>query len=167
MNASPDPAAKILSLQALLSVWGRPRADRLVFTNGCFDLLHPGHVTYLHEARKLGEVLVVGLNSDESVRRLKGEGRPLMRVEDRALVLAGLESVDVVTVFDEDTPRELVTALLPDVLAKGGDYRPEEIVGREEVEGAGGELVIVPFREGYSTTETIRRIRAVEEGGRS
>jgi rfaE bifunctional protein nucleotidyltransferase chain/domain len=167
VSAPPDPASKILSRQALLRVWGRPRSGRLVFTNGCFDLLHPGHVTCLHEARKLGDALAIGLNSDESVRRLKGAGRPLMRVEDRALVLAGLESVDIVTVFDEDTPLELISALLPDVLAKGGDYRREEIVGREVVERAGGELVIIPFREGCSTSDTIRRMRTVGEGDRS
>lgn len=159
-----DPASKILSGDAFLRRWARPRSERLVFTNGCFDLLHPGHVAYLAEARGLGDALVVGLNSDASVRRLKGEGRPLMGVEDRAAVLAGLAAVDGICVFDEDTPRALITALLPDVLVKGGDYRVEEVVGREEVEAAGGELVILSFRNGYSTTDIIERIRGKSGG---
>ncbi len=159
-----DPASKILSADAFLRRWAPPRNERLVFTNGCFDLLHPGHVAYLAEARALGDALVVGLNSDASVRRLKGEGRPLMGVEDRAAVLAGLAAVDGICVFDEDTPKALIAALLPDVLVKGGDYRVEEVVGREEVEAAGGELVILPFRNGYSTTDIIERIRGKSGG---
>lgn len=155
-----DPREKILARDALLERYGRPREGTLVFTNGCFDLLHPGHVAYLHAAHSLGDRLVVGVNTDNSVRRLeKGEGRPLREEDDRALVLASLESVDTVCLFDEDTPRELISALLPDVLVKGGDYRPEEVVGRREVEAAGGEVVIIPFMEGYSTTDLIRRIR--------
>jgi D-beta-D-heptose 7-phosphate kinase/D-beta-D-heptose 1-phosphate adenosyltransferase len=153
------PAEKVLSRAALLARYGRPRDFTLVFTNGCFDLLHPGHVEYLHRARSLGDALVVGLNSDDSVRRLKGAGRPLVGERDRAGVLAGLASVDAVTLFAEDTPRELVAELLPDVLVKGGDYAPAQVVGAKEVEEAGGRVVIVPFVEGYSTTSLVDRIR--------
>ena len=159
MNAPADPRAKVLGREELLARHGRPRDGRLVFTNGCFDLLHPGHVLYLHEARALGDALVVGLNTDASVRRLKGPGRPLVEEDARAIVLAGLGCVDAVTLFDEDTPRELVAALLPDVLVKGGDYAPDAVVGREEVEAAGGEVRILPFVAGHSTTEIVRRIR--------
>ncbi len=155
----PRPADKILSRERLLEFRGRPRTGRLVFTNGCFDLLHPGHVEYLDEARRLGDALVVGLNTDASVRRLKGEGRPLVPQDARALVLAGLASVDAVTLFDEDTPRALIAALLPDVLVKGGDYQPGQVAGRDEVEAAGGSLRILPFRAGFSTTDLFRRIR--------
>lgn len=159
-SAPADPAAKVLSREALLERFGPPRDERLVFTNGCFDLLHPGHVAYLHQARALGDALVVGVNTDASVRRLgKGAGRPLVAEDDRARVVAALASVDAVTLFDEDTPRDLVAALLPDVLVKGGDYARDEIAGREEVEAAGGEVVVIPFVEGYSTTELVGRIR--------
>lgn len=157
-----DPASKVIARDALLRRFARPRTERVVFTNGCFDLLHPGHLDYLCAARALGDRLVVGVNTDASVRRLKGAGRPVTPGSDRALLLAGLECVDAVTFFDEDTPRELVAALLPDVLVKGRDYEPHEVVGREEVEAAGGRLVLVPFREGYSTTDLMRRIRAAE-----
>ncbi|MGH9779915.1 MAG: D-glycero-beta-D-manno-heptose 1-phosphate adenylyltransferase [Candidatus Acidiferrales bacterium] len=135
---------------------------RVVFTNGCFDLLHPGHVRLLQHARQLGDALVVGLNSDASVRRLKGDSRPLVPEAGRAEVLAALECVDVVTVFDEDTPRELIAALRPDVLVKGGDWKPDQIVGREEVEAAGGRVVVVPYVEGYSTSALIERMRKKE-----
>ncbi len=131
---------------------------RVVFTNGCFDLLHPGHVRLLEQARALGDALVVGLNSDRSVRELKGDARPLVPEAGRAEVLAALETVDAVTIFDEPTPRELIAALEPDVLVKGGDWRPDEIVGREEVEAAGGRVVVVPTLEGYSTSALIARI---------
>lgn len=131
---------------------------RVVFTNGCFDLLHPGHIRLLEQARALGDALVVGLNSDASVRRLKGNGRPLVAEGERAEVLAALAAVDAVTIFAESTPRELVAALLPDVLVKGGDWGPDQIVGREEVEAAGGRVVVVPYLEGYSTSALIARI---------
>lgn len=131
---------------------------RVVFTNGCFDLLHPGHVHLLEQARGLGDVLVVGLNSDAGVRRLKGDGRPLVPEAERAEVLAALACVTAVTVFDEPTPRELIAALLPDMLVKGGDWGPDQIVGREEVEAAGGRVVVVPYIEGYSTSALIARI---------
>lgn len=154
-----EPASKILSRDELLRRHSRPRQERLVFTNGCFDLLHRGHVEYLSAARSLGDRLVVGLNSDDSVFRLKGEGRPVSGEADRAYVLAGLEAVDAVTLFDEDTPWSLISALLPDVLVKGGDYRPDQVIGRAEVEAAGGRLVIIPFVAGRSTTDLINRIR--------
>ncbi len=136
----------------------RSRGDRIVFTNGCFDLLHSGHVIYLEEAKRLGDRLIVAVNSDESVRRLKGPGRPIMGQQDRALALAGLESVDYVVVFAEDTPELLLQEVAPDVLAKGGDYRPHEVVGREIVESSGGRVVTVGLVDGVSTTEIISRI---------
>lgn len=136
-----------------------PRPARLCFTNGCFDLIHPGHVKYLEDARALGDFLVVGLNSDASVARLKGPGRPLQDEAARAAVLLGLRSVDAVVRFDEDTPLELIRALQPDVLVKGGDYTPETVVGRELVEGRGGRLVLIPFLPGHSTSRIEQRIR--------
>jgi len=151
--------AKILSREELLTRHGRPRDGRLVFTNGCFDLLHRGHVDYLEQARSLRDVLVVGVNTDDSVRRLKGFGRPLVAEGDRAHVLAALASVDAVTLFDEDTPRELIERLLPDTLVKGGDYAIEDIVGREAVEGAGGTVMVVPFVGDYSTSALLERLR--------
>jgi len=152
--------SKVLSRAQLLDRFAPPREGRLVFTNGCFDLLHPGHIEYLAAARELGDALVVGVNTDASVRRLEKQGaRPLVPEADRALVLAALESVDAVCLFDEDTPRELIAELLPDVLVKGGDYEPSGVVGREEVEQAGGEVIIIPFVPGYSTTELLERIR--------
>jgi D-beta-D-heptose 7-phosphate kinase/D-beta-D-heptose 1-phosphate adenosyltransferase len=137
----------------------RQRAGRkVVFTNGCFDLLHVGHARLLRQAAALGDFLVVGLNSDASVRRLKGETRPLNPIDARTELLAALECVDAVTVFDEDTPLSLIEALQPDVLVKGGDYRPDEVVGREVVEARGGRLVLIPLVEGHSTTGLARRL---------
>ena len=130
----------------------------LVFTNGCFDLLHPGHVRYLKQARALGGALVVALNSDASVRALKGANRPILNQRERAEVIAALESVDYVVVFDEETPRSLIAALVPDVLVKGGDWQIDQIVGRDEVEAAGGRVLSLPFVEGLSTTDIIGRI---------
>lgn len=152
------PDDKILALDDLLERYRRPRAQRLVFTNGCFDILHRGHVEYLYSARGLGDALVIGVNSDASVGRLKGPGRPLVPLEDRLYVLAGLGCVDAVTSFDQDTPRELIAALLPDVLAKGGDYRPEEIVGARDVRAAGGEVLTLPFLPGRSTSRLLQTI---------
>lgn len=137
----------------------RREGKRVVFTNGCFDLLHPGHVRYLAEARALGDALIVALNSDRSVRLLKGEGRPILKAEERAEVVAALQSVDFVVVFDEDTPLDLIARLLPDVLVKGGDWSVDQIVGREEVEAAGGKAVSLPYVEGSSTSEIIDRLR--------
>ena len=136
-----------------------PRPGRLCVTNGCFDLIHPGHVKYLEDARALGDFLVVGLNSDASVARLKGPGRPLQDEAARAAVLLGLRSVDAVVRFDEDTPLELIRALRPDVLVKGGDYTPETVVGRADVEARGGRLVLIPFLPGHSTSRIEQRIR--------
>lgn len=123
-----------------------------MFTNGCFDLLHVGHVTYLAQARALGARLVVGVNDDASVRRLKGPSRPIQTVDDRAILLAALRSVDLVVAFAEDTPLELILALRPEVLVKGGDYAPGEIVGADEVAGWGGRVAILPFVPGRSTS---------------
>ena len=152
-------AGKILERGALLErrrQW--QQADkRVVFTNGCFDLLHAAHVRLLEQARALGEVLVVGINSDRSVRELKGESRPLVPEAERAEVLAALAVVDAVTAFDEATPRELIAALLPDVLVKGGDWGTN-IVGKEGVTAAGGRVVSLPYGRGYSTSELIERI---------
>ncbi|HKP10545.1 MAG TPA: D-glycero-beta-D-manno-heptose 1-phosphate adenylyltransferase [Blastocatellia bacterium] len=151
----------IFDRERLIAVRRRLRDEgrRVVFTNGCFDLLHPGHVRYLGEARGLGDALIVALNGDASVRRLKGAGRPVLNERERAEVMAALAAVDVVTVFDEDTPRELIAALLPDVLVKGGDWPLDQIVGREEVEAAGGRVLALPYLEGSSTTDIIERIR--------
>jgi D-glycero-beta-D-manno-heptose 1-phosphate adenylyltransferase len=131
---------------------------RLVFTNGCFDLLHPGHLAYLQKARSLGDVLIVGVNSDRSVKKIKGDLRPIFDQEERCEMLSGLESVSFVTVFDASTPRDLINMILPDVLVKGGDWQLEQIVGREEVEASGGRVVSLPFEEGYSSSAIIRRI---------
>ena len=133
----------------------KKNGKRIVFTNGCFDILHVGHVRYLEQAKSLGDVLVVGINSDRSVRGLKGPRRPILPVEERGEILSGLGCTDYVTVFDEPTPFELVSLLQPDVLVKGGDWTPEQVVGREVVEGSGGRVVILPFVEGSSTTNII------------
>lgn len=135
------------------------RDERIVMTNGCFDILHAGHVAYLEEAKSLGDRLIVAVNDDDSVQRLKGESRPVNALQDRMLVLAGLAAVDWVVPFSEDTPAELIAAVLPDVLVKGGDYRPEEIVGGTEVLKNGGEVRVLAFREGHSTTRIIDRLR--------
>ncbi|HEX6536576.1 MAG TPA: D-glycero-beta-D-manno-heptose 1-phosphate adenylyltransferase [Gemmatimonadaceae bacterium] len=139
--------------------WRERVSGRVVFTNGVFDLLHPGHVDLLTAARAEGDALVVGVNSDDSVRRLKGPERPIRPETDRAYVLAALEAVSAVVVFDQDTPLELVLALRPDVLVKGGDYTPETVVGRAQVEGWGGRVVIVPLTAGQSTTSIVERLR--------
>ena len=139
----------------------RRAGRRVVFTNGVFDLLHPGHIRYLQHARALGDLLIIGLNSDASVRRNKGPERPINNEEERAEILAALECVDAVTVFDEDTPADIITAIQPDILVKGADWAEDSIVGRETVEASGGSVVRVPIEQGYSTTEIIRRIRAL------
>ena len=128
---------------------------KVVFTNGCFDILHRGHVEYLNEARNLGDILIVGVNSDKSVGEVKGEGRPIQNDEDRALILCNLRAVDYVVIFDESTPLHLVGELLPDVLVKGGDYSVREIVGREVVWNNDGRVVVVKEREGYSTSSPL------------
>jgi D-beta-D-heptose 7-phosphate kinase/D-beta-D-heptose 1-phosphate adenosyltransferase len=159
VSTAIPPSARILNRRELLERYRRPRTTRVVFTNGCFDVLHRGHVEYLFAARALGAALVVGVNTDASVRRLKGEGRPLNRELDRAFVLAGLACVDAVTLFEEDTPARLISELLPDILVKGGDYQPHQVVGRDVVEAAGGRLVIVPLVQGHSTSATLERMR--------
>jgi rfaE bifunctional protein nucleotidyltransferase chain/domain len=136
----------------------RDEGKRFVFTNGCFDLIHRGHVEILAAAKALGDVLCVGINSDDSVRRLKGDRRPIVGVADRAAVVAALGPVDLVTVFDEDTPAELISLLLPDVLVKGEDYPLDRIVGRVDVERAGGAVVRVPLHGGFSTEKMLREI---------
>ena len=142
----------------VLEGW-RAAGEAVVFTNGVFDLLHRGHVEYLREARALGGRLVVGLNSDASVRRLKGPERPIVAAADRAALLRALACVDLVAVFEEDTPERLIHAVRPEVLVKGGDWQVEHIVGRDFVESRGGRVLSIPLREGYSTSALVRRIR--------
>lgn len=152
---------KIVTPEKLLGERKRLRSAgaRLVFTNGVFDLLHVGHVRYLAQARALGDALVVAINSDRSVRELKGPERPVFDQTERAEILAALRHVDYVTIFDDLSPRSLIAKLLPDVLVKGGDYRLDQIHGREEVEAAGGKVIALPFVEGASTTSLIERMR--------
>jgi rfaE bifunctional protein nucleotidyltransferase chain/domain len=161
----------LVSREVLTRLEGRETrgSRRIVFTNGCFDLLHPGHLRCLESARSLGDALVVGLNSDASVRAVKGGAtgteRPLVSEGERAELLAAFAAVDYVVIFDEPTPRELIAALLPDVLAKGADWGAGEIVGREEVEAAGGRVVQIPLEPGYSTSEILRTIRVRQPSG--
>lgn len=150
---------KIAAAEEVLSAI--PAGETLVFTNGCFDILHPGHVDYLERARALGSRLAVGLNSDASVRRLKGPARPVNDERSRALVLAGLACVDHVVIFDEDTPWELIRKLRPRILVKGGDWPVERIVGRELVQKRGGQVLSLPVLPGYSTTNIVRRVLAL------
>ena len=152
---------KILTPELMLRERQRLRAagKRLVFTNGVFDLLHLGHVRYLEQARALGDALLVAINSDRTVRELKGPARPVFDQAERAEILAALRFVDYVTVFDDVSPRSLIAELLPDVLVKGGDYQLDQIHGREEVEAAGGKVISLPFVEGASTTQVIERIK--------
>ncbi|MBC8948102.1 bifunctional D-glycero-beta-D-manno-heptose-7-phosphate kinase/D-glycero-beta-D-manno-heptose 1-phosphate adenylyltransferase HldE [Xenorhabdus sp. TS4] len=138
----------------------RQRGERIVMTNGCFDILHAGHVSYLSNARKLGDRLIVAVNSDASTKRLKGETRPVNPLEQRMTVLSALESVDWVVAFEEDTPQRLIADILPDILVKGGDYKPEEIAGSEEVWAAGGEVKVLNFEDGISTTNIIKTIKS-------
>jgi D-beta-D-heptose 7-phosphate kinase/D-beta-D-heptose 1-phosphate adenosyltransferase len=137
----------------------RRAGRRIVFTNGCFDLLHPGHIRTLEQARSLGDALIVAVNCDRSVGEMKGRGRPVVPEAERAEVLAALAAVDWVVIFDEPTPGRLIARLAPEVLVKGGDWGPDEIVGRKEVEAAGGLVVRAPVDPRYSTTEIIERIR--------
>lgn len=141
-----------------LSLW-RFKDDKIVFTNGCFDILHRGHIEYLAKAASLGTKLVIGLNTDASVKRLKGDSRPINDENARALLLASLIFVDKVILFDTDTPRDLIDFVQPDVLVKGGDYKPEEIVGYDIVKAKGGEIVTLDFVEGYSTTSLIEKMK--------
>jgi len=136
----------------------RNEGKRVVFTNGCFDLLHPGHITYLNDAKDLGDILILGLNDDASIQRLKGDSRPINPLHDRAIMLAALKCMDAVVAFSEDTPLNLISALKPDVLVKGGDYSVDTIVGAQEILQAGGEVQVIPFLDGYSSTALIQRI---------
>ncbi len=156
-------AEKIVSRETLLVLLKEHRRQgrRIVFTNGCFDILHAGHVRYLAQARRLGDVLVVALNTDRSVRSIKGPDRPVVRQEERAFVMAGLESVDYVTFFDDETPLSLIEALQPDILVKGGDWKADSVVGGDVVRSRGGDVVILPYLEGASTTNIIEKIRRV------
>ena len=152
-------AAAVVQVQAWKAV-----NDKVVFTNGCFDLLHPGHIHLLNEAKRCGHRLIVGLNSDDSVQRIKGPERPILSDSDRAAILGALDCVDLVVVFDEDTPIKLIDALKPDILVKGADYSIENVVGREIVESNGGRVQLVPVREGYSTTGITEKMSQMGNG---
>jgi rfaE bifunctional protein nucleotidyltransferase chain/domain len=160
MNRIDSVRSKILNKKSLDSWLARMRFKnkKIVFTNGCFDILHPGHIVYLSKAADSGDILIIGLNSDTSVRKLKGEGRPVMDQDSRALLLASLCFVSAIVLFDEDTPFRLIQAIQPDVLVKGSDYRPEEIVGYEIVKARGGEVITIDFVEGYSSSSIHKKI---------
>lgn len=153
--------SKLKRLDELIKiVAGLKEEDKkIIFTNGCFDLLHLGHIRYLREAKKLGGILVIGLNSDESVGSLKGPNRPLVKEEVRAEILGALEAVDYIVIFNELTPKNLIDKIIPDVLVKGGDWKKKEVVGRDTVEAHGGEVVIIPEVKGYSTSVLIKKIQ--------
>ncbi|MEN9508884.1 MAG: hypothetical protein RLZZ621_1447 [Gemmatimonadota bacterium] len=157
-DAPRRPVDKVMTW-ADAAAWRHTIRGTLVFTNGVFDLVHPGHIEVLDMARREGAALVVGINSDDSVRRLKGPTRPVRTAAERAMVLAGMEAVDAVVVFEEDTPAALVAALQPDVIVKGGDYAPETIVGADTVTARGGRVVVVPLVSGQSTTSIIEKLR--------
>ena len=157
-HSDSDSKIKNRDVLAALVATEKGRGKQVVFTNGCFDLLHAGHVKYLQKARRLGDLLILGLNSDASVRRLKGDKRPLISEEERAHILAALDCIDYVVLFDEDTPLELITLLRPHILAKGGDYTPDAVVGKELVESYGGRVELVTFVDGKSTTNIIKRV---------
>lgn len=135
---------------------------RIVFTNGCFDILHKGHIRLLKKAKSLGDILIVGLNTDSSIRRLKGKGRPFLKERDRAEILSALEMIDYVVLFHEDTPYQLIKIVKPDVLVKGGDYKKEEVVGKDIIESYGGKVYIFPVVKGVSTTQIAKKIRRTE-----
>ncbi len=158
----PSTATKIKSVEQVAHAIGRQgkRKKKIVFTNGCFDLLHAGHISYLEEARSKGDALVIGVNSDASLRRLKGESRPIVTLEQRMRLLAALECVDHIVSFDDDTPAKLIESLMPDVLAKGADYEIHQIVGADTVLNSGGQVERIPFVEGLSTSDIVRRVKA-------
>jgi rfaE bifunctional protein nucleotidyltransferase chain/domain len=161
MTTALPSAARIMTHERVAAFVAAERAGgrRVVFTNGVFDLLHPGHVRYLQKARALGDVLIIGLNADDSVRRNKGPRRPINTHDERAEVLAALSSVDAVVIFNEDTPAEIVGLVKPDILVKGADWPADQIVGRTTVEARGGKVVRIPLEPGYSTTAIVNRIR--------
>lgn len=152
---------KILQEQELVSKLRHHRNDfgKIVFTNGCFDLLHPGHVDYLYAAKALGDSLIIGINDDASVRGLKGENRPINQLSDRMVILAALACSDIVVPFSEATPKLLIESISPDILVKGGDYTIDTIVGATHVKSYGGEVIVIPFKEGYSSTKLIQKIK--------
>lgn len=161
MKRADKIRSKILGWQQIagkISEW-HSEGKRIVFTNGCFDILHYGHIDYLSGAADLGDILIIGLNSDSSVRTLKGDERPVNNQETRSFVLAAMEFVDAVVIFDQQTPFELIKTIKPDVLVKGGDYKAESVVGFDIVKENGGEVVILPFVVGYSTSNLIKKIR--------
>jgi len=158
MNSPGVLCTPLHVVQKKIEEW-RSQGKRIVFTNGCFDLLHPGHIDYLEKARALGDVLIIGLNDDASIRRLKGSSRPINPLSDRARMLAALKSVDMVVAFPEDTPLKLIKSLMPDVLVKGGDYKPDDIIGAQDVRINGGEVVVMPFVDGHSTSSLIEHIK--------
>ncbi len=162
MNAD-SPLFDAEALEACLGPH-RDAGRRIVFTNGCFDILHPGHVKLLQQARSFGDLLVLGLNSDDSVLRLKGTGRPILKLEERVEVLAALRPVDVIAAFDEDDPLALIQLVRPEILVKGGDWAPDQVIGRKEVESWGGRVEIIPLLAGLSTSELLRRIREPSSG---
>ena len=165
MKITTFAAGKLYALEDLqrtVAGW-RLKNKKVAFTNGCFDVLHAGHLVSLHEAARHADYLVVAINSDASIAGLKGEGRPINKAEDRAMLLASMAVVDAVVVFDEPTPIKTIQALLPDVLVKGGDYTIDQVVGAKEVQENGGEVIINPILEGYSSTATLAKLRSTEQ----
>ncbi|UCC38850.1 MAG: D-glycero-beta-D-manno-heptose 1-phosphate adenylyltransferase [Candidatus Aminicenantes bacterium] len=151
---------KIISLAELSKIRKKlkQQGKKVVFTNGCFDLLHSGHIHLFREAKEYGDILVVAVNDDFSIKKIKGASRPIFPLEERLEILEAIEEIDYLTHFSEETPQKIIAALVPDVLVKGGDWKPDEVVGKREVEGAGGEVKIVPYREACSTSDIIDRI---------
>jgi len=146
------------SLHQQLSIW-RFLNKKIVFTNGCFDIIHLGHIDYLSKAKDLGDILLIGLNTDDSVKRLKGNNRPIKNQQERSVLLASLQFVDGIILFNEDTPYDLIKKIEPDILVKGSDYKKEEIVGADVIKNTGGEIITIDFLEGYSTTSILDKIR--------
>ncbi|MEA3420201.1 MAG: D-glycero-beta-D-manno-heptose 1-phosphate adenylyltransferase [Acidobacteriota bacterium] len=153
----------VKKLQSLVNLIGirenlKSQGKRVVFTNGCFDLIHGGHIYLLREAKKLGDVLVVAVNDDSSIRKIKGPGRPIFPLEERLEILESIEDIDWLVAFSQESPKKVIESLHPDVLVKGGDWLPEEVVGKQEVEEAGGKVIIIPFLSGHSSSEMVRKI---------
>jgi len=153
----------VKKLQSLVNLIGiredlKSQGKRVIFTNGCFDLIHGGHIHLLREAKKLGDVLVVAVNDDSSVRKIKGSGRPIFPLEERLEILESIEDIDWLVTFSQESPKKVIESLLPDVLVKGGDWLSEEVVGKQEVEEAGGKVIIIPFLSGHSSSEMVRKI---------
>lgn len=157
-NKINDKIFSLESLEKQVKIW-KESGERIVFTNGCFDLVHRGHIEVLARTADLGDKLIIGLNSDSSIKRLKGESRPIINEDSRAILLAALSFVDAIVLFSEDTPFNLISTLLPDVLAKGGDYEISSIAGHDVVQNNGGEVILVPFVDGFSSTNIIDKIK--------